>query len=72
MLGHHVIIEKGAVIGNHALIRSGTVLYCGSCIGENFQTGHQVTIRENSHIGSHVSIGTLSDIQGLFLCGAYK
>lgn len=51
-------------IGENALIRSGSIIYAGSEIGSNFQTGHQVTIREKAKIGNHVSVGTLSDIQG--------
>lgn len=51
-------------IGQNALIRSGSIIYSGSDIGDNFQTGHQVTIREKARIGNNVSVGTLSDIQG--------
>ena len=51
-------------IGHNALIRSGSIIYSGSDIGDNFQTGHQVTIREKARIGNNVSVGTLSDIQG--------
>lgn len=51
-------------IGKHALIRSGTIIYGQNKIGNNFRTGHRVTIRENSNIGNNVRIGTLSDIQG--------
>lgn len=51
-------------IGAHALIRSGSILYGESQIGEYFQTGHRVTVRENSRIGNHVNLGTLSDVQG--------
>lgn len=58
-------------IGENALIRSGSIIYTGSDIGSNFQTGHQVTIREKSSIGEHVSIGTLSDIQGNCEIGNY-
>ena len=58
-------------IGNKALIRSGSIIYAGSEIGCDFQTGHQVTIREKSHIGDHVSVGTLSDIQGNCEIGNY-
>lgn len=58
-------------IGEHALIRSGSIIYAGSQISTHFQTGHQVTIREKSIIGSHVSIGTLSDIQGNCVIGNY-
>ena len=59
------------VIGNDAVIRSGSIIYTGSRIGHNFQTGHQVTIREKTQIGNNVSIGTLSDIQGNCKIGNY-
>lgn len=58
-------------IGENALIRSGSIIYAGSEIGINFQTGHQVTIRENTKIGNHVSAGTLTDIQGNCTIGNY-
>lgn len=58
-------------IGENALIRSGSILYAGSVIGTDFQTGHQVTIREKAKIGNHVSVGTLSDIQGNCSIGNY-
>lgn len=58
-------------IGKKALIRSGSILYSGSTIGDNFSTGHQVTIREKAQIGNNVSIGTLSDIQGNCRIGNY-
>lgn len=58
-------------IGKNALIRSGSIIYAGSQIGNDFQTGHQVVIREKTNIGCHVSIGTLSDIQGNCEIGNY-
>lgn len=58
-------------IGKNALIRSGSIIYAGSDIGDDFQTGHQVNIRENTEIGDHVSVGTLSDIQGNCKIGNY-
>lgn len=59
------------IIGKNALIRSGSILYCGTEIGDDFQTGHQVTIREKSKIGHHVSVGTLTDIQANCRIGNY-
>ena len=59
------------IIGENALIRSGSIVYAGSRIGKNFQTGHQVTIREKADIGDNVSVGTLSDIQGNCRLGNY-
>ena len=58
-------------IGEGALIRSGSIIYAGSTIGPNFQTGHQVCIREDVRIGSNVSIGTRSDIQNSCSIGSY-
>ncbi|WP_280519386.1 acyltransferase [Winogradskya consettensis] len=37
-------------------MRSGTVLYDGSKIGANLETGHGVVIREECIIGEHVSV----------------
>ncbi len=45
-------------IGDQAIIRSHTVIYAGNTIGNNFQTGHAVLIRENNTIGNNVSIGS--------------
>lgn len=59
-------IEPGQLaltFGPGCVIRSHTVIYAGSQIGANFQTGHQVMIREENDIGSHVSIGTQSVIE---------
>ena len=45
-------------IGSHAHIRSGTVIYRATTIGDNFQTGHHALIREQNTIGNNVSVGT--------------
>ena len=58
-------------IGDNSLIRSGTIIYGDTEIGNNFQSGHRVTIREKTKIGNNVSIGTLSDIQGNCKIGNY-
>jgi acetyltransferase-like isoleucine patch superfamily enzyme len=58
--------EKDAVetiIGDHAVIRSFTVIYAGNVIGTHFQAGNKANIREYNTIGDHVSIGTLSVIE---------
>jgi len=59
------------VIGENALIRTENVIYGGTVIGDNFQSGHKVTIRENAQIGNNVRIGTLSDIQNKCNIGNY-
>lgn len=51
------------IIGAGARVRSHTVIYAGNTIGENFQTGNKVNIRELNEIGDNVSIGTLSVIE---------
>jgi len=43
-------------IGDNAVIRAGSIVYLGSKIGENFETGHNVVIREENVIGNDVKI----------------
>lgn len=59
------------VIGENSLLRSETIIYGENNFGHDLQTGHRVTIRENSRIGHNVRIGTLSDIQGNCDIGNY-
>jgi acetyltransferase-like isoleucine patch superfamily enzyme len=44
------------VLGTQARLRSGTVVYAGSRIGDRLETGHNVVIREDSVIGDDVCI----------------
>lgn len=50
------------IIGDSAIIRSHSIIYKGTKIGNNFQTGHGILIRENNIIGNNVRIGTHSII----------
>jgi acetyltransferase-like isoleucine patch superfamily enzyme len=50
------------VLGPNARLRSGTVIYVGSQIGTDFQTGHHVIVREGTRIGDHVSVWSNSVI----------
>lgn len=50
------------VIGDGARIRSGTVIYRGSRIGQNLETGHNVIIREENIIGDNLRIWSNSII----------
>jgi len=59
------------IIGEYALIRSHAIIYSGVNIGTHFETGHRVTVREQSLIGNHCKIGTLSDLQGRLEIGDY-
>lgn len=67
----HSCSSAATVIGENSVIRSGSVIYSGVTIGDHFQSGHHVTIREQSVIGSHCSVGTLGDIQGHCEIGNY-
>ena len=59
------------IIGSDSLIRSHTIIYAGNTMGDHFQTGHRVTVRDNTIFGSHCSLGTLDDIQGFSIFGDY-
>ncbi len=50
-------------IGARAVIRSHTVIYAGNAIGDDFQTGHGVLVREENQIGNNVSIGSHSIVE---------
>ncbi|MDH7489195.1 MAG: acyltransferase [Anaerolineae bacterium] len=50
------IPDRRLVVGPGVRLRSGTVLYEGSVIGADFQTGHNVIVREENRIGDHVAI----------------
>lgn len=48
---------KGAVIGEGCILRSGTVVYEETEIGDNVQTAHHVVIREGVKIGDGCVFG---------------
>lgn len=56
------ISDVALTIGPGARIRSGTVIYAGSSIGAELETGHNVVIREENTIGDHLSIWNGSTI----------
>lgn len=56
--------SKPPVIGKNPLIRSNSIIYNDVEIGDNFKTGHGVTIREKTTIGNNVLIGTNAVIEG--------
>lgn len=51
-------------LGKDARIRSGTIIYGDVQAGDDFQTGHNVVVREWTTMGDHVAIGTNSVIDG--------
>ena len=56
------IVDKRLFIGKGAKVQSGTVIYEGSRIGRNLETGHNVVIREENKIGDNFSIWSNSVI----------
>ncbi len=50
--------ELKTVIGAGGVIRSGTVIYAGTVIGDRFNSGHGALIREDNVIGDDCSVGT--------------
>lgn len=48
--------ERPLIIGNNARIRSGTIIYSNTEIGDFLQTGHNAVIREENKIGNNFSI----------------
>jgi acetyltransferase-like isoleucine patch superfamily enzyme len=74
ILGKNCSIHESAILGNsdndsviigdNALIRSGSIIYSKVKIGNGLKTGHNVLIRENSEIGDDVLIGTNSVLDG--------
>ena len=79
LLGVEVVIDPPAVIGkpprganpgelalkigDDSHIRPFSTIYAGTEIGDHFQTGQGVSIREDNVIGSNVSIGTNSVLE---------
>jgi acetyltransferase-like isoleucine patch superfamily enzyme len=49
-------VDPELTLGPDARLRSGTVLYAGSRIGDRFETGHHVVVREECEIGDDVSV----------------
>lgn len=49
-------VDRYLSIGADATLRSGTVIYVGSRIGDRFETGHHVVIREQCRVGDDVSV----------------
>lgn len=73
-VGAGTVVEEGAVvglpprgkapgelptrIGAGGVIRSGTVIYAGTTIGDRFNSGHGAMIREDNVIGDDCSVGS--------------
>ena len=58
-------------IGNSCTIRMGTIIYADVTAGDDFQTGHNVMIREHTVFGSHIVVGTNTVIDGHVTVGDF-
>jgi acetyltransferase-like isoleucine patch superfamily enzyme len=63
--------ERKLVIGRNAVIRAFTTIYAGTTIGDGFQCGQGVSIREDNVIGNDVSVGTNTVIEHHNTIGDY-
>jgi len=61
--------ERELRIGANGTIRPFTTIYGGTTVGDRFQTGQGVSIREGNVIGDDVSIGTNSVLEAGNLIG---
>lgn len=50
------IDDLTTLLGDGFYLRTGTIIYAGSQIGKNLETGHNVVIREQNIIGEDLSI----------------
>ena len=56
--------DNPLIIGNDCLIRPHSTIYGMNDISDGLTTGHYVSIRENSAIGTCCQIGSYSELQG--------
>ncbi len=52
------------IIGSNSIVRSYSTIYEDVVIGNFFQSGHHIVIREESNIGHHTSFGSFSELPG--------
>jgi UDP-3-O-[3-hydroxymyristoyl] glucosamine N-acyltransferase len=58
-------------LGAGSVLRTGTILYEDVAIGEGFQSGPYVCVREKTRIGAHCSVGNQGDVQPDVVLGDY-
>jgi acetyltransferase-like isoleucine patch superfamily enzyme len=56
--------SKRTKIGDHCIIRSGSIIYASSQLGNNVHLGHNVLVREEVKIGHDTLVGTGVVIDG--------
>jgi len=81
-IGHHAQIDPDVIlgyrypgdsqptrIGDHAIIRSGSIVYADTTIGRRFQCGHQVLIRAEVTIGDRCVVHHKCTLEGRLRIG---
>lgn len=63
--------SSNLIIGKDSIVRSNSVFYQGSVLGDSLRTGHGVIVRENTVGGINLQIGSMSDINGDCSFGDY-
>ncbi len=82
LIGEHAQVDPGVVlgyrhpggaralqIGDHAVIRSGSIIYTDTTIGHRFQCGHQVLIRAEVTIGDRCVVHHQCALEGRLQIG---
>ncbi len=59
---YSAISKMGVIIGKNSIVRSGTIIYEGAVIGDDFECGHNVLIRENVSIGNDVYLKSYAEV----------
>jgi len=62
---------KPLEVAGPSTIRAGSIIYADVIIGDHFQSGHHITIREHTKIGKYVVVGTNTVIDGQVKIGDY-
>ncbi|MDD3230430.1 MAG: acyltransferase [Oscillospiraceae bacterium] len=83
-VGNDVVIQQNCIVGlkynencgpvefkGKATVRAGSIMYGDITCGDDFQTGHNVTIRERTLFGDHIVIGTNTVIDGNVTIGDF-
>jgi acetyltransferase-like isoleucine patch superfamily enzyme len=58
-------------MGDNCTVRLGTIIYANVIAGDDFQTGHNVVIREHTTFGDHIVVGTNTVIDGHVTIGDF-
>jgi acetyltransferase-like isoleucine patch superfamily enzyme len=58
-----------ARIGDHGMLRRGTLIYGDVTIGDYFQSGHNTTIRAKVRLGDYCTVTNNSTLEGLIRMG---